>query len=78
MQGPFSLNVDRSMFTFADRGILSFQYSCSSLPISHATTQQQISTYGYLPSTCKYNVAKTQKELLMSYAVLGHYDIVNT
>ena len=72
------MNVEGSTFTFHKGGVLSFQYANSRLPIAMASVLPSPSASGYLASTCRMNISKTQAELLLWYSTLGHYNIANT
>ena len=63
--GSFTMNVEGILFNFANGGTLSFKYSSSSLPISYASIVKPTSPAGYIASTGRADISKTQEELLL-------------
>lgn len=64
------MNINRSNFTFASGGKISFKYATgSSLSIAIAPATPTPSR-GYLSSTGQINVSKAQEELLLWYSIM--------
>ena len=72
------MNMEGSVFNFAQGGTLSFKYASSSLPIAHAKIMKPPSTAGYRGSIDRLNISMAQEELLLWHSILGHYNMYNT
>ena len=65
--GRFSMNLQGSVFEFANGGTLTFEYSISLLPIVKASVVKKIdSHYGYLGTTGSKNISKAHPKYSQS------------